>query len=238
MSLLRKILTRLHCETFKFFNVDYISLSKIKRRDDLITLGSAYGGWIVPESLFNSLSVCYCAGCGEDISFDLELIKKFNCRVYGIDPTPRAVSFVKTETQNIPNYHFIELGLWDKKDKLKFYLPKNPDHVSHSFLNIQKTENFIEVNVERLRNIICEQNHNSLTLLKLDIEGAEYKVIDTIVEDNIDIKVLCVEFDECFNPLDSRYKCRIKSSIKKLIDAGYEIACLQDKGNYTFVKNK
>lgn len=75
-----------------------------------------------------------------------------------------------------------------------------------------------------------------IDLIKIDIEGAEYKVIDSIIEDGIKVKVICVEYDEYFNQLDSNYKNRIRYSISKLLSAGYLLIYAQGNGNYTFVK--
>ncbi|MHC4990640.1 MAG: hypothetical protein ACYTGC_06630, partial [Planctomycetota bacterium] len=43
-------------------------------RSDLRRLGSGTGAWVVPTSLVDRESVCYCAGVGEDISSDRALI--------------------------------------------------------------------------------------------------------------------------------------------------------------------
>lgn len=39
-------------------------------------------------------------------------------------------------------------------------------------------------------------NHSRLDLLKIDIEGAEYTVLNQILNENIQINLLCVEFDQ------------------------------------------
>lgn len=232
-----KIASRLSNHAFKLFNIDRISHVKIKNRDDLNEIGTQYGGWVIPVTLFDSTSICYCAGCGEDISFDLGLIETFGCDVYAFDPTPRAIEYVKQVAGQNSKYHFFDLGLWDKNDTLKFYIPKNPDHVSHSLVNLQKTNDYISVKVDTLKNIMKENGHNRIDLLKIDIEGAEYKVIESIIADKINIKVICVEYDECFNPLDDQYKKRICASINSLLASGYTLACAQGNGNYTFVRN-
>ncbi len=215
---------------------DNITFTKIFPRNDLVELGTKYGGWIIPKNLLDSGSIVYCVGCGEDISFDLSLIDKVGCNILGFDPTPRAIQYVKKVTINNTKYHFNEVGLWDKDDVLKFYAPKNSDHVSHSLLNLQRTSKYFEAKVKRLSTIMQEHNHKKIDLLKLDIEGAEYKVINSIIEDELDIKIICVEYDEYFNPLDSSYKLRIKQSINKLVNAGFSLVCTQGNGNYTFVK--
>ena len=82
-----------------------------------------------------------------------------------------------------------------------------------------------------------ELRHHRLDLLKIDIEGAEYKVINSIIEDNIDIRVICVEYDECYSPLDTKYKNRIRASVNNLLAYGYSLVYTQGNGNYTFVKS-
>jgi FkbM family methyltransferase len=233
----RKIVNRLSQYAFKLFGIDPVSRAKICVRNDLEEIGSDYGGWVIPTSLLKPDSICYCIGCGEDISFDLGVIDSFGCDVYGFDPTPRAIIHIKKVAGQNQKYHFYDVGVWDKEDTLRFFAPRNPNHVSHSIVNLQKTDQYITVNVKRLTRIMEELGHQKIDLLKLDIEGAEYKVIESIIEDDIDIKVICIEYDECFNPLDAKYKDRIRESVKSLIKYGYSLVCTQGNGNYTFVKN-
>ena len=55
------------------------------------TLGTVYGGWDIPENIrLNENSIVYSVGVGEDISFDLKLQDKYNCKIRLIDPTKRA----------------------------------------------------------------------------------------------------------------------------------------------------
>jgi FkbM family methyltransferase len=237
LPIFKKVVNKLYTHVLRFFGREGITLAKITPRNDLQKIGTDYGGWIVPADLLDENSVCYCVGCGEDISFDLGLIEQFGCDVFAFDPTPRAIKYVEEKTAQNDKYHFSEIGLWDTEDLLKFYVPKNPKYVSHSLLNLQKTENYIEVEVAPLSKIMEDNDHNKLDLLKLDIEGAEYRTIESIAKDDIDIKVICVEFDECFNALDNNFPQRIRKSVNKLQNLGYSLICAQGNGNYTFVKN-
>ena len=225
-------------KAFKFFlGLDRVALAKIHKRSDLHEIGSKYGGWVIPMNLLNSDAICYCVGCGEDISFDLGLIDEIGCNVFAFDPTPRAIKHVEKVAGEKPGYHFSGIGLWNQKDTLRFYVPKNSEHVSHSLLNLQKTEDYISVNVDRLSALMQERGHDRIDLLKIDIEGAEYKVIQSILEDKIDVRVLCVEYDEYFSPLDKRYLQRIRASVNSLLGNGYSLVYSQGNGNYTFVKD-
>jgi FkbM family methyltransferase len=220
---------------YHFAGRDPITHEPVTRRADMRCIGTRYGGWSVPAHLLNADSICYCVGCGEDISFDLGLINQFHCDVYAFDPTPRAIEHVKQHAAGNVRYRFSAIGLWDKQERLKFYVPSNPKDVSHSLLNLQKTQDFIEVPVERLSTIMRRNQHTKLDLLKIDIEGAEYKVLDSIFEDALQIGILCVEFDEYWNPMNEGYLQRIGSHVRRIIDRGYMMVDAPGNGNYTFV---
>ena len=221
-------------------------------------LGTLYGGWYVPVSLLDSNSTCYCVGAGEDISFDIELINRFKCNVYIFDPTPRAKEHVDTLQQNtkrgaktfihndrhmayectlstLQQLHFYAFGLWSENTRMRFYIPQNSAHVSHSIVNLQKTQSYFEAECRTVRKLMHEFNHEMITLLKLDIEGAEYHVIDSLLTDAIYPTVLCVEFDEGHSPQDGDYLQRIRKNISKLKQAGYLVTYV-DSWNVTFVQ--
>lgn len=235
-SIGEKALSKLAHHAYKWIRRDAVSGLPILQRNDLVHLGSVYGGWVIPASLFSAKSVCYCVGCGEDITFDLALIERFGCQVYGFDPTPRAIQHVNKVAGKNPLYRFSDIGLWDRADTLKFFVPSNPQHVSHSLVNLQGTSDYLEVRVDRLATVMKGLRHERIDLLKLDIEGAEYKVLGAMLEDKLDVGVLCIEFDEYSSPLDRGYKGRIRDIMLNIANAGYDLVCVQGGGNYTFVR--
>ena len=165
-------------------------------RHSLEKLGSPYGGWFVPVTLIASDWIVYCAGVGEDITFDMELIRRFQCDVYAFDPTPRAIAHVSKVVSHCPQYHFVDIGLWSESTTLRLWAPRDSAHVSHSALNLQGTDRYFDVSVQPLAQIMRTHGHDHIDLLKLDIEGAEYEVIKSILASNIRVGVLCVEFDQ------------------------------------------
>jgi FkbM family methyltransferase len=216
---------------------DTLSRAPNKHIDGLVNIGSDYGGWITPIHLLSSASICYCAGVGEDITFDLGLIEKFGCHVFAFDPTPRAKIHVKKTAANVERYHFFDYGVWDNDEMVIFFFaPRDPLHVSHSALNLQKTEQFFDAPCKRLSTIMRENGHDHIDLLKLDIEGAEYAVLRSILEDQLQVGVICVEYDELHNAIDDRYIQRIRRSLAELRDVGYVIVAKDDQLNYTLVK--
>ncbi|MDX1430577.1 MAG: FkbM family methyltransferase, partial [Rhodothermales bacterium] len=76
---------------------------------------------------------------------------------------------------------------------------EDPGHVSHTMLDRASTqERSIEVPVMRLRTIMQKLSHDDITVLKMDIEGAEYAVIKDIADSDIRPRQILVEFHHRF----------------------------------------
>ena len=216
------------------FGIDSLTGQHIHPREDLVRLGSDYGGWIVPHTLLDRNSVCYCAGAGEDITFDLALAERFGCEIHVFDPTPRAVAHVERVAAGNPLIHFHPVGLWDCEATLKFYAPANPAHVSHSVLNLQHTDTYFEARCRSLADLMQRNGHDCLDLLKIDIEGAEYRVLQSMLEKRIRPRILCVEFDEAVQRVTRAIRARVKRSVGSLLDSGYTLVAQEGRANYMF----
>jgi FkbM family methyltransferase len=192
-------------------------------------IGSEYGGWTVPTTLIGSDWICYCGGVGEDITFDLGLIRRFGSRVFAFDPTPRAIAFAAREAAAEPRFTFVPVGLWSEDTTLKFFAPRDPTHVSHSVLNLQKTDSFFMGSCRSLTSLMVELGHRRIDLLKLDIEGAEHRVIGSMLRSAIRPTVLCTEIDQPVPLL------RFVATMRRIRSAGYTLVAV-DKWNFTFVR--
>ena len=138
-------------------------------------------------------------------------------------------------SSDFKNITFHRIGLWNNNQIIKFYSPKNIEHISHSAVNLQKTERYFEAEVKSLSTIKTTLEINKIDLLKLDIEGAEYMVLNDIIEKQNLPSVLCIEFDEVHTPLNLGFIFRIHKQIKNLINAGYRIINIDKAYNITFM---
>jgi FkbM family methyltransferase len=196
---------------------------------DAIRLGSPYGGWHVPAGGIRSDAVVYSAGLGEDASFDLELIRRYGCRVWVFDPTPRAVAYARTVDEE--RFSFLPVGLWSSDGPQVFFPPKNPVHVSHSITNSQKARSpGFEAICRSLPSLMRELGHSHIDLLKLDIEGAEYQVLDPIARAEITPSILAVEF----HPASLSQVRRTFRLVRRLKSLGYSVLAREGQ-NVTFV---
>lgn len=225
-------------------------------------LGTEYGGWYVPNDInLNENSIIYSGGVGEDISFDLSISKKYNSNIFLIDPTEKSkkhynevINFYKNKTTftgniqpdyyekisnlqpNIEKIFYLDIGLWSKPDTLKFYKQDNENYVSQSLIDGMFGVNYDIVNVDTIKNIMVKLNHHYIDLLKLDIEGAEIKVLEQMFNDNIYPKYLCIEFDLLLKNKD--YDGVTQRLIQKMINE-YDYKILIDDGlNITFERKQ
>lgn len=174
---------------------------RVQTRRELQRYGSDYGGYWVDDSLLHASSIVYSLGTGKDISFDLALIERFGVEIQAFDPTPIVSEWLAA--QNLPeqfHYHQVAVGSHDGQEA--FYLPPREDWVSHSVCQAkQYSEKSVHLPMNRLSTVMQRQGHRSIDLLKMDIEGAEYVVIEEIAERNIRVRQLVVEFHHRFSSI-------------------------------------
>ena len=168
---------------------------KVDARTDLRQFGDLNGGgYVLPTSLLDAGSVCYLAGAGEDISFDLAVIARFGCRVHTLDPVPRAEQHVAAAAAHQPRLTFHPVALWSSDETLTFHAPPEADHVSQSAVNLNRTAPDFRAPARSIPSLMAELGHDHLDLLKISIAGAEYEVLDHLIANNVDVRVLCVEY--------------------------------------------
>jgi FkbM family methyltransferase len=233
----------------------------VDRLPDLVRLGSRYGGWTFEPSSDLQCSTILSCGLGEDASFDVDFASAFQAKVIIIDPTPRAIThfaemqarigqpavakYVKGGKQPTTAYDLRTVAanaltlepsaLWIENTRLKFYAPQNPDHVSHSITNLQGSQSakHIEVTAVTLETLIEKYDLATIPLLKLDIEGAEVKVIQRALEKCIFPRQLLVEYDEMNFPSDLSKK-NAEDTDRALRQAGYMCRYFDGASNFLY----
>lgn len=187
-----------------------------------VHLGTTYGGYAVVPSALEAASIVYSFGVGEDASFDLALIDRFGSTVHAFDPTPRSRTWV--DQQSWPaQFHFHPLGVAGQDGTLSLHAPPDPTHVSYSPVQRKGSEEVVEVPVRTVRSLMADLGHQRLDLIKADVEGAEYDVIDDLLAHGPRPGQLLLEFH---HHLPTIPLSRTKKAIADLREAGY---CLFDQ---------
>lgn len=189
-----------------------------RRIPDLQQIGDlGYGGYLLPVSALSTSSVCYLAGTGTDISFDLLLIARFGCDVYAFDPVPAAAEYVRGAAAHEPRLRFLPIALWRADEELTFHAPRVEGFVSHSAVDMHGTPVAFRAQGRSVASLMQEHGHTHLDLLKISAEGSEHAIIEGTLADGVQPHVLCVEFAQPAPVGDA------EETIRRVEAAGYEL---------------
>lgn len=178
--------------------------------------------WIDTSKL-SEHSIIYSGGAGKDISFEKELSKKFNCKIFIFDPTSTGIRTMKNNGDK--NIYFEKLALIDYTGKINLSEPQKTEG-SFSF------GGNIEFPCTSIGDFMKKQNHKKIDLLKIDIEGAEYRVINDIIKNKIPVNQIAVELHHRFKNIGYLKSIKLFISLKR---AGYKLT-YKHIDDYTFIR--
>ena len=254
---MRSFLNKLHKKILNLIiPVKNYSLNKIEH------YGTYYGGYDIVNK--NDIKNVISCGLGEDATFDVEILNKFNCRIIAIDPTPRSivhyneiskrfgkkneknyetnsgrqhVNCYNLENINEKNFLFLDKAITNKyNSKIKLYFPINEEFVSTSLENDRNySSKYLLADTINLENIIEKYEIKNIDILKLDIEGGELLVLKDIINKKIFPDQILVEF-KYIKSFNIFKLFKIFNLTKKLIKNGYQVVNVNKKGDYTFLK--
>jgi FkbM family methyltransferase len=192
--------------------------------------GSELAGWWIETEGLDAQSTILSAGVGEDITFDLALIQRFGCPILAFDPPPKAVAYAERFRAE-SRFRFEACGVAENDGEIRLAPPDNPHHASFSISRHASSPQSFPFPVKSLKTILGETGWEAFDLVKMDIEGSEYGVIDSIIGDRIPIRQLCVEFH---HTIASEIGRNTQDSIRQLESYGLQLV-YKEYDNYTFL---
>jgi FkbM family methyltransferase len=203
------------------------------RRAELVTLcapGSICPWTICPTGL-NARSIVVSAGVGSDISFEHGLVERFGCRVLLCDPSPTGQRTMALPQNQRPEFRFLPVALAGQCGQIKLAPPLDPE--GDSWFADPAAQDGVTVRCTDLETLMRENRYDHIDLLKLDIEGCEYEVIEHLLRRRLAVYQLCVEFHHGILPGIRRRQTI--STMLRLIAHGYRLVN-QTGANHTFIR--
>jgi FkbM family methyltransferase len=189
------------------------------------------GGWRYHPDDLNEASVVYSLGIGKDIEFDVALIRAFGLQVHAFDPTPSTREWLRAGHQPA-GFHFHPWAVTAKDGTIKLYPrihkdgSKSADMYTLMAADTSRPD-AIEVPAFSLGSIAASLGHARIDLLKMDIEGAEYQVLDTLQDSAVKPRQLLVEFHHRFAGIGP---ARTVGAVAALGRLGYRLFAISDTG--------
>jgi FkbM family methyltransferase len=189
---------------------------------------------------FNTNSTIVDVGCADDPDFSIFIMNKYNCKCFGIDPTKKhfeALNNVELKYKN--KFKHLPFAVATENGKLMFHESEN--NTSGSLLgkhtNIKNdlvTSYEVDtVNLVELKRLILDKG-GKINFLKLDLEGAEYKLLENIAPMDLnDIEQIFIEFHHhCIEGITIKDTLLL---VKKIENFGFKSFSI-DNHNFLFYK--
>jgi FkbM family methyltransferase len=204
----------------------------LSRRHEIKTLGDPAGicQWNICPKGLGPKSIVYSGGLGSDITFEHDLVKQFGCELVLFDPSPTGRDTMSLPQNRLPQFNFFPVALAAKKGTLRML---SPSEGGDSWTPKNNTTEGLEVACTDLKSLMDENGHTLIDLLKLDIEGNEYEVIEDLLKRRVPVRQICVEYHHGLLPGISRG--RTIRSMLRLARRGYKLVD-QSGHNHTFIR--
>lgn len=173
---------------------NFLTPFKVKK---LIRLGRNFdGGYLVCRDTLKYCENLITLGVGDDISFEKDFDKKNkNNKIFLYDYTVNHQLFLRIILKYLRRLITFRTKLdnliYSLKNYFNFIILVNQNNVSLFKLRIvKKIKTNFDIQLSKIFKIIKSKNN----LLKIDIEGSEYEIIDDIIKNNLKINMLIIEF--------------------------------------------
>lgn len=188
-------------------------------------------GWFYIPGLLDKDSIVYSIGVGDLIDFDLDLIAHHGVMVHAFDPTPFAADWV--QGQSLPaEFVFHPWAASGSDGTLRLYRRVNTRGKRSEVMwtaedNAGDADDFIDAPAYTVASLMRELGHDSVDLLKMDVEGAEYDILAGLEGTGCLPKQLLVEYHHRFPSIG---KQKTADSIKMLRRLGYRVFGISETG--------
>jgi FkbM family methyltransferase len=204
-------------------------------------LGTKYGGWWLDGTQVRADPLLVDCGLGQDISFDIAFLERFGGSVIGIDPNPASLEWCRERCPK--GMQTQDRAFWTRAGaKLAFHLPrpqselpKGADGVSGSLL---ESHAYVaggasrEVTTTSLEQVLADAGREDCDALKLDIEGAEYEVLNDLAARGLlgRVRQLMVEFHHGHT---GYAMADTERTVQAVLGAGFQLVHVEGR-NYSF----
>ena len=188
-------------------------------------------GWKYIPGLLGPHSLVYSLGVGDSIDLDIDLIHHYSLSVHAFDPTPYSEEWI-ANLELPSNFVFHPWAAAGKDGSLRLYRRRNRRGKTSKVMWTADSSagddgDFVDVPAYTIRTMMEKLGHDRIDLLKVDVEGAEYAILDGLGDvANLPTQLL-VEFHHRFPGIG---KQRTAASIEALKKLGYRIFAISKTG--------
>lgn len=207
-------------------------------------MGTKYGGWWIDTRLIGAHPLLVDCGLGMDLSFPDTFLSRFGGCVMGVEANPHSLDYCREHSPK--GMEIYPQAMWKTAgESLTFHLPRSQDQLpkgadgvsgslmdSHEYVEGGQQVNVTTTSFEKLlADAKCEQ----CDVLKLDIEGAEYEILDDLCARGL-IRNATQLLVENHHGVTHHSLNETDASIKLIQQAGFKLVHVESR-NHVFRRN-
>jgi FkbM family methyltransferase len=196
------------------------------------TVNPGNQAWYFTAGSLKPGDIVYSLGLATNIEFDLNLIAKYDVEVHGFDPTPSSVEWIRSQ-QLPPAFYHHAIAIGGHNGEMVFELPDKEGACARAITQPPALDPrpstlstrhslpaTLPVTCRRLPSIAAELGHQRIALLKMDVEGSEYAILDDLLQSDLQVRQILVEFHHRFPELNF---AMTKQAVRELRSRGYKL---------------
>lgn len=211
----------------KFSGIIFRRLFLSSTGEKKLTPIGAADTWTLLSECLGPESVVVSGGVGTVITFELELAAQTGAQIHLFDPSPTGAKTITSIGALAENITFSNVGLAGSDSSIGF---SKPDRESEGSF---KPGSDIVFQCRSVSSLFQENGWKKIDLLKIDIEGFEYEVLDDILKNRLPVEQICVEFHWKGQIDIDHTLLDIVKMLFKLRSRGYRCVSLR-KSDFTF----
>ncbi|NBR71920.1 MAG: FkbM family methyltransferase, partial [Proteobacteria bacterium] len=173
--------------------------------------------WVISAERLPEDPLVYSLGLAENLSFDLGMIQQHGAVVHGFDPTTESQRFIAKS--HLPaGFHFHPLAVAGHDGQLDLYERMGKG-------GRRKGASFLKSSCKKISTLVQELGHSRIDILKIDVEGSEYPILEDVCSKQVPVSQIAVEFHHRFEEVGLSATLHAH---RRLLKHGYQLAHISD----------
>jgi FkbM family methyltransferase len=190
-----EILKRLKTFATKMFYLYFPFVSKTNKKKSFYKfVQDGYNNLLYQNLKINNNSIVFDIG-GYKGEFTERILSICQCKIYIFEPVNEFYNIINKKYENIPLVSSYNLGLGGEKKIIKINVRGSSSSTFNLDSNNVHTE---EIIIESINEFIKENKIDFIHIMKINIEGGEYSLIESLINTNYiqNINIILVQFHD------------------------------------------
>jgi FkbM family methyltransferase len=152
--------------------------------------------------------------------------------IFSYEPSSRNYRFLELNTRFFEKINIFNFGLFNETCNRNLYFGINHSGENSIFKSIVNSEKTESIKLKKFSEELAEKNISKISILKLDTEGCETFLLEDVIEKNIEIEQIFLEYHS------ENDRLQIDNLLKEKFILCYSTAYIPHRGTNMYISKK